>query len=278
MGANELLILNYPSLDRRLTSLYSHLNASGAQQELFLRDPVGTLNTFIFPELVLPDVSIGAANRLLMAALTNERFMAWVSEKQSEFDAQVEQLTSEISTYPRAEDDAELDDLSRRLEAAKIVAMRTDRQALYTELADGLLQAMDRELMFSFSVLGTTPGPEPGGGGIPEHCKDFHPGKKPIQPPGSCEPPIIITGPVPPADTFVASETVFLAIAVAMFFVLVTQIDFTPKPVPIVGLDRLDVEKVSASLAAQLSDQAERARGSGALTSVSAFGERYLTR
>ena len=243
--------MNYSGFSRHVTTLFSRLDSSPSLREAFIQNPSGIMTQLVFPGYRQPSIAqVNQANRLLFSLLSNPRFMDWANRFQENLDEQVREIRRDV------EDEAE---------AIKLLTARLDRTVLYRELMQAVQERGDLELLYSLMVRSPNRVNyiEPGSGGTGSPCPD------PEDP--LCDDPDAPSDPIGPiSDTFVASETVVVIIAVAAFFIVVTQIDATPKPTP-EGLSRRDLQAVSGFFADRMRERAEQVRESGALTSLEAF-------
>lgn len=146
MRADELLVLNYPNLKKRLQELYLRLNDSVAFQSLFLNDPAGILSkTLMYDYNHPPQAVINQANRLLYALLSNPKFMEWAKK----FQARIEKQAIEISNV----DDPD--------EALRQMTVLFDRNELYNELIEGIQKYGDVEMIFSLISMDPDKGKKP---------------------------------------------------------------------------------------------------------------------
>lgn len=119
-------------------------------------------------------------------------------------------------------------------EQFKLAAATVDRSQIYGDLVRAVVEHADLETMYSIVVKGE----------------------------GTTS---LARAPAPLPEVAVYTETFIAGYVVALFFLVVTQIDVTPMAPP-EGITRLDLERVSGFVAERLAAQAQELRDSGALT------------
>ena len=119
-------------------------------------------------------------------------------------------------------------------EQFKLAAATVDRSRIYGDLVKAIVDHVDLETMYSMVVSGDTRAS-------------------------------IARAPAPSPEVAVYTETFIAGYVVALFFLVVTQIDVTPAA-PTESLTRLDLERVSGFVAERLAAQAQELRETGALT------------
>ncbi|MBP2323328.1 hypothetical protein JOF56_003713 [Kibdelosporangium banguiense] len=258
MRADELLILNYSGFSRHVRSLFWNMRDSRSFTELFLRDPAGTISRKVFNGYMPPmPETLNQANRILFSVLSNPGFMEFTRNLQEEMESE-------------ARREAANEGIEDFEEGLRLYATRMDRTALYNRVADGLIRNMDRELLFSMAFVDPTTRlmPDPGGGGGGDWCPDIpEPGGKL---PDLCPDPKVGPKGPPVGSTLAYHEVAVVTVAVALAFVVVTVIDFTPKPAP-VGLTREDIAAVSNLLSDRFERRAMILREQGVLTDPDAI-------
>ena len=119
-------------------------------------------------------------------------------------------------------------------ERLKLVAATMDRSQLYGDLVRAIVEHADLETMYSIVVRG-------------DDLPSIAPG--------------------PQQEVAVYTETFIAGYVVALFVLVVTQIDVSPAA-PMETLSRVDLERVSGLVAERLTAQAEQLRADGALTDL----------
>jgi hypothetical protein len=227
MKAEELLILDRGGFSQQASELFKRLNRSASFREWLVRDPAGAIASVLFSgQQRIPAARINQGNRVLLALLSNQNFLAWSREFQGRIQKEVEQVG-------KGEDAAE---------AARMVAATIDRSRLYREIIEASLKFMDQETLYGLLVVD----PDEAASGFVDRA-------------------VAGVNPALAADVAVDIETfIYAVVAVAVFLVL-TQIDINPIVAP-EGLSRQDLQRVSGFVADRLTQRAQELRGSGALT------------
>jgi hypothetical protein len=256
MKAEDLLVLNLGGFGQRLDAFYSRLAADEGLREYFIADPGEVLEATVFRNFKrAPKNRVNQFNRALYSVISNQDFMAWGREFQQRIFAQAQ------AEFPNIEDEER---------AVRAFLVKLDRVALHEELVAVLPRFMDREFLSASLFPGKSlPFPDNPGGGIGgDPCTDIGGGGiggLPYFDP--CTNPAPPTGPNPIADTVVASETAVVVVAVAVFVVAVSLIDFTPRVNP-VGLSREDVRIALADIQQRMVIRGQDLRNAGRLTST----------
>jgi len=137
MKADELLILDQDNFSSRVSSFTTSIQGSQAAQQLFLKNPVGNIRKYIFPDSPsAPVAQINQGNRLLLSMLSNPRFMEWSDQFQERLESQARELSP--SDNPE--------------ERMKMLVASFDRTQIYREVVDAVQEFGDRELLFSLMV------------------------------------------------------------------------------------------------------------------------------
>lgn len=121
-------------------------------------------------------------------------------------------------------------------ERLKLAAATLDRSQLYGDLVRAIVEHADLETMYSIVVRGD-------------------------------DLPSLARTPAPLPEVAVYTETFIAGYVVALFFLVVTQIDVSPEA-PMEAISRVDLERVSGLVAERLTAQAQQLRESGALTDL----------
>ena len=120
-------------------------------------------------------------------------------------------------------------------EGVKLAAATVDRSQLYGDLVRAIVEHADLETMYSVVVRG--------------------------------DEVATLARPAPQPDVAVYTETFIAGYVVALFFLVVTQIDVTPAAPP-ESISRVDLERVAGLVAERLTAQAHQLREDGALTDL----------
>lgn len=252
---DELLVLNYAGFSRHVRSLFWKMRDSRAYAELFIRDPAGVISKKVFPGYPQPmPGTLNQANRILFSLLSNARFMEFTRSLQEDLEARAREL-------------AETEGIEDFGEALRLYSTRLNRTELYGRLADGISESIDREMLFALTLKDPHSYPVPDGGDGGTWCPEIP------QPGGNL--PDLCPDPTPnphpnPMDTVAYHEVAIVTIAVAVAFVVVTVIDFTPKPVPL-GLSREDILAVTRHVTEQFQRRVAEVRESGVLLDPAAI-------
>src|SRR5262245_60096898 len=95
MRSEDLLILGYDGFSERTAHFFRGLNESRALQELFLRDPAGTLSAEVLPPGKMPAAArLNQANRILFSLLSNPNFTSWSEQYQKGLEAEMADIVA----------------------------------------------------------------------------------------------------------------------------------------------------------------------------------------
>jgi hypothetical protein len=226
--APDYLILNFDKFRDRTDSFFKTLNESKSHRLLFMEDPVGVVQKMVFPEKATPRFQLDDANRLLFAILSNAAFMKWAEGYQAQLEAEAVKVTKNKD----------------KSEALREMVALFDKRKLYGEVAAGITETIDVE-----TTLGVMYGVGTGG-----------PFRRPA--------PIDHRRPADePWDTpdIILIETLILAIDIYVAFGCVFIGRELPQTPDGGGLSRLDLRKISSTLAKDIRDKAAEIRASGVL-------------
>jgi hypothetical protein len=227
MATEDLLILEYEGFAERARALTDELNTSASLRDRLLTDPTGVISEYLFPIVSrVSQAEINQANRFLYSLLSNEPFMAWAADWQARHREAIADVESQVT-------------------------ISLDKQQLYEELADAIIEFGDRETLHTLMAVDRSA--EAAG-----HLEDY------------AEPALSVNylrWPPPPKPVIVAILYVFGAAAL----IIVVAIPPLRAPSP-EELSRLDLQRLSGTLLDALSTRAAAARQSGALRSVRSIG------
>jgi hypothetical protein len=245
MRAEDRLVLNIDDFSQRTTSLFQRMNESLAFRQLFIKDPSGILAETMLPSQQMPASAVNQANRLLYSLLSNAQFMEWARNYQTQLVEQVRDAMIREGAEGSAEDPREL---------AKLMAVTFDRQRVYGDLTNAILEHVDRELLYSLLVADS----------------DIEEARSVLEsvPSGSDRNvPSVVT------ETLAVHFDVAVSAFYVLFFMVLTQVDLTPvnpNLVPEDAVSRVDLQRLSDLVADRLRERGEELRASGELTSLDA--------
>lgn len=132
MGANKLLILRAPQVNESLHALLDRLDNDAALRRLYVSDPAGVIQKFVFPDQTgVPAAEISRGNRLLYSLLSNEAFVEWAREYEQQLLADAREAT-------------QLEDEAAALNAYLTIV---DRSKLHADLAEAVARVADGDLI-----------------------------------------------------------------------------------------------------------------------------------
>jgi len=131
MGATDLLVLRRADVDERFSSLSQRLVDDPGLRELYVRDPARVILKTVFPDNRIPAAEINRGNRVLYALLSNDDFMEWAQQYESDL-------------LRRAQESSQEQDPEAALRGY-MAAM--DRGALHRDLVEAVAAHADPELI-----------------------------------------------------------------------------------------------------------------------------------
>jgi hypothetical protein len=132
MGANKLLLLRAPKIHEDLGGLLERLDQEPALRDLYLRDPAGVIQKFVFPDQGgVPSAEIARGNRLLYSLLSNTEFVQWAQEYEQGLILEAQEATS-------------IEDPAAALNAYLTIV---DRSRLHADLAEAVARTADAEVI-----------------------------------------------------------------------------------------------------------------------------------
>jgi hypothetical protein len=224
---DSLLVLKHDDLARRLQDLYGQLSESRSFREYFVKDPSSLIASTVFSGY--RDVSaarINQANRLLFSLLSNARFMEWSEEFQNRVLEEAQEIVN----------------LADPVETAALLSALVDKNRLYREIADAMLEFGDKELIFSLTVSDA-----------------------PEREPRVSE--VDVAAAIRSGDDNVFPIVTFVLFVIVAALVIPLWVAPPPGMEVGVGLSRQDLQSVSNFLVDRLTARAQEIRDSGVLTS-----------
>ncbi len=244
----DSLVLKYDNLSTHVAELFDDLSAHPARREQFVTDPAGEIARAVLPALHLAPSRVGQANRLMYALLTNAGFLAWAKSSQAAFEAEAKAAHPDLPA----------------MRALGKHAATVGRAKLLTDLTQAFRTFVDRELLVSLLGLsyevpawlsGSLEGPQDPTKNLTatldRALADVDEAKARFEE-------------LMQHSTFAVAETAVAIIAVAVIFILVTAVDFTPFA-PREMLSRMDLQKLTTLVADQLEVRALELRKNGFL-------------
>lgn len=136
MKVDELLILDRGDFSEKASTLFRLLNESNPYREWFVRDPAEAITKVLFPDQPLSPSRINQGNRVLLALLSNDKFLSWSRQFQARIEREIVQAQGDDSS----------------VEAARTFIATIDRSNLYREIIDASMEFLDRETLFGLLV------------------------------------------------------------------------------------------------------------------------------
>lgn len=234
MRFDDLLVLDYNDFSEKLAVFYRKLSDSQSTRELFIRNPTGVISDLLFPEAGVSHPEINQGNRLLYALLSNERFMAWSGEYQAGIEDRIQEIVKTVDSPA---------------EAMRILATTIDRQKIYQEITEAITRDIDVEILAGLTWKLD-----------PDRIPKFEwPKHKPF--------------PLDSGSVVVEIEVAVYAVAVAAVFAVAVAAVVAGEPVPD-GINRVDLQRISAQIAENIRQQAVQLREHGILRDIRSAGSR----
>lgn len=136
MGANSLLIIQAPEIRQRMTDLLTRIDSDEGLRQLYLNDPAGVIQKFVFPDQTgVPAAEINRGNRLLYSLLSNAEFLTWARDYEQALTTAAREAT-------------EIEDPGQALNAYLTII---DRGRIHKDLAEAVARFSDKELIASLT-------------------------------------------------------------------------------------------------------------------------------